>query len=1135
MSSIDDVIARSRQPGQFKEVRRFTVARSEAMQKMRKFALADPNFYILELVQAAVANGAVYVDISASQRDVTLSYIGGGFKREELEDLFEFLFAAKSDVDVADVRQLALGINAIIGANPKEIVIESGAGTLETTHRVEILDQGKHVQMGMPDKPLDGTFISIKGIDRYKLNSAGAQKEESVLMERCIMAPIPIIYNNDPIFGTASIRHPTLFGFTKTLKVDEGDLYGTIGIPNSNQSAHFRLVTHGVWVQSMPYDHNGQRMGGALSFERLRKSADHSSIVQDEALGEMWFRLQPYFEQLITGVRKESKLAAYDLKGNELDLKDIRNVLRDHKSVVVSSPEITDEQGLHAQRMAEAIGAPLILVGSQDLATFRQLFPSYHLVFPQFTADELKLFSKAEWQAPAQPWLAAPETLPPITAKHPSLAGFVEFVEAMPQDFEIRLEAFFPNQKSRTESGIGVEIVVANRRIYSGLVHSNLAGAHVVIHVPIPVSSSLSATQLFGKRATQTDPEDFVNQVILGVEQSLERVLLKTVNTIEDFESDQARTLLQSVMQGRIITEVDEKGILGFRVVSNVLRHDLVEKPLFRTLKGELRSLNDLAKDLNRFGAIYGVNTAIEPDLEGIDLSHVLELHEFEEIALIQMIGYTAYVRVDARDVLVEHKGAQVRDWAFGIREFSDSTLLIESYFPPEDHDMMARKICENWYENHQDPEMRRHAHRHLVHYLTELMKSGGGAPQWLLELRLFPTNQGLVSMKTIMEEAPVVMMDGWPSDLAALDTDPVNAPREAKIGELKPKEPLTLMLHPVAARALHELELVRPLNVTTKEVDFLAAELSPDLALVHRIQNAALDATLGIQLEGQGDVQVMLMKEREVHHLPQLARNAGVSGVVKVDDLSIVGSVRELEGWLFDQVGIFYHQLVRQVLSGVATGERRNLILKALMQYAARHFMLMEETSGFVVRCTDVVANQVISLPIVETEGGLTTVRQVLQSYLKATATRDYSNWVAPWLESTNVDTKKFLKIACTQSAIIRPPSRAAKSTLDYTQPLEDWLNQGIKALSPSQTKIFCRLKDNVQPLVQLELIALQSVSAEVNVNHPLVQRALHSSDARNLLLVAIYGTVNSYFQEVTDQHELEFQAALAELLSKQ
>ena len=152
MSNIDDVISRARQPGGFSEQQQFTVARERAIRKMREFALADPHNYILELIQGAVANGATHVNIEVDETSLNFSYVGGGYAREELAQLFDFLFASKQDVEHADIRQLAVGVNALMIMEPSEVIIESGDGTLESTDRIMIRGEEDTVEVGTPEQ-----------------------------------------------------------------------------------------------------------------------------------------------------------------------------------------------------------------------------------------------------------------------------------------------------------------------------------------------------------------------------------------------------------------------------------------------------------------------------------------------------------------------------------------------------------------------------------------------------------------------------------------------------------------------------------------------------------------------------------------------------------------------------------------------------------------------------------------------------------------------------------------------------------------------------------------------------------------------------------------------------------------------
>ena len=216
MSSIDEVIAAARHGGGgFAERKTFTLARSRAIEKMRKFALADPYFYVLELIQAAIANGASYLDISCADGNVMLSYVGGGLTESELGQLFDFLFASKERLDLAHVRALALGINAVLLFEPARVIIESGDGTAKGTTRMVLEHGADSVDVGRAGRALGGTFIRIEGLDRRlvakktgRKGNADGSMEFGVIESRCLTAPVPIIFNGHPMFGFRKSRVP---------------------------------------------------------------------------------------------------------------------------------------------------------------------------------------------------------------------------------------------------------------------------------------------------------------------------------------------------------------------------------------------------------------------------------------------------------------------------------------------------------------------------------------------------------------------------------------------------------------------------------------------------------------------------------------------------------------------------------------------------------------------------------------------------------------------------------------------------------------------------------------------------------------------------------------------------------------
>lgn len=427
MSSIDEVISRSRQPGTFSERKQFTVARANAIRKMRQFALADPHFFALELIQSAQANGATYIDIASEPKFFALSYIGGGYREQELGQLFDFLFASKSDLEHSDLRQLALGLNAMMLMEPETITVESGDGTLEGTTRAVIRGGADVVEVGRPDKALQGTFISATKLKRAKIKhkstlgtSEYGEAECAAIEERCLTAPVPILVNGRSMFGYSRQRTPGLLGYERVVSFDEGDLYGSIGLStHGGEHVVFRLLTWGVWIQSveralLP----GRAIGGVVCFDRLNKTADHAAVVRDLRFEELWARLMPYAQQLISGKGK-SAYAFEDLAGAPISARELRPLLREVERLVVVPHDmgpLSPTQRQRALAIAQALEAPVLRGNREDLPSLRYLGGETEIVVPRLDSDEdARFYAQPPVAPPERPWLIGEVAIAPLT------------------------------------------------------------------------------------------------------------------------------------------------------------------------------------------------------------------------------------------------------------------------------------------------------------------------------------------------------------------------------------------------------------------------------------------------------------------------------------------------------------------------------------------------------------------------------------------------------------------------------------------------------------------------------------------------------------------------------------------------
>ncbi|KIG13840.1 hypothetical protein DB30_07495 [Enhygromyxa salina] len=730
MASIDQVIARARQGDVgFSERKQFKLARRRAIEKLRRFALADPYFYILELVQAAVAGGADYVDISCSGDDVLISWTGGALRADELGQLFDFLFASKERVDLAHVRSLALGVNALMLFEPEQVVIESGDGSPNGTTRMVVSGGADQVEVGTATGAFEGTYVRATKLRRDKVaKSTGRVGGENGSLEfatvesRCLAAPVPLVFNGQSLFGWARQRVPNLYGYKKVTSFDEGDLYGSVGLDPTGGDPGFALMTHGVWVQSYQYDLvKGQRVGGIICFDRLHKTVDHSGFVRDERFAEMWLRLRHYAESLVGGKASSEQARITSAEGLAYTPIELRELLREQPRVVIVAPDseskqVERERGGRGRQIAQMLGAQLLRVPKAQVSAIRGLGGRDVLIWrPKLDdAEDQRFYSQPVLAPPSEPHL-----LPPIELEVPSLDALAEQVsrvhhgeaERARLDAElrkagytgaesreaelrerlvaplrimlgetgtIRATLYSPADPGDASRGLLVRVTATGRLLEEQLFASAYPGRILDVDLPTGQASELRSSEVWARIA-----EGFAALALPRLREQDQRALAGLgVGKIEPGSvaaqlalqvlSRVTVTRLRAARPGRLAPGLSFSlaGSTGF---------DPFSLPLLRTLGGRALSLRELALLTDETaGLVYGTVPEVTPDLDGLDLDRILALEAGTERALIGMLGEAGYVRVDARDVLTKHNGVCVRDVALGLRRDLEFPLPVE-------------------------------------------------------------------------------------------------------------------------------------------------------------------------------------------------------------------------------------------------------------------------------------------------------------------------------------------------------------------------------------------------------------------------------------------------------------------------
>jgi hypothetical protein len=279
--ALDGLAGELRAEGEIDSRGTFTLDREQARAKMQKFQLADPRRYVLELVQAAVLRGAERIEFEIDADDMHLRFDGRPFTGDEFDDLYGSLFADGDGADLRALRQMALGLNAAQGMEPKHIRVESGVARLEIV-------PGREDRVTRDAGRVEGTHIHVKKRLRMAVlvgffeHLLGSLAEEVHLVDRCVHSPVAIALDGNQISGGMRI----LGGLHLHELADAGEGFecGVAWVPSRiGEHGELRLIKDGVWIESIELTNCGPSVVAVVSSDRFKKDASQARIVADEA------------------------------------------------------------------------------------------------------------------------------------------------------------------------------------------------------------------------------------------------------------------------------------------------------------------------------------------------------------------------------------------------------------------------------------------------------------------------------------------------------------------------------------------------------------------------------------------------------------------------------------------------------------------------------------------------------------------------------------------------------------------------------------------------------------------------------------------------------------------------------------
>jgi hypothetical protein len=257
---------------------RFRVDRRRALEKMEKFQLADPRAYTLELVAAAVSAGATRIDVRNDSDDFELSWEGDGPTRDELDGIFDHLFAKPTSPRAGMLQHLAVGVLGALGQAPTWVRVDRGGtpplrlsiddptSTLAVEHAHGVTGTRVHVRQRLSAQNLAEALL-------LPLRDPG---EARLLREAARWCPVPVYIGGKPI--VAPIPSPARATWASPSGASpRGALWL---VPDPRQRVD--VVRKGIVVGQV--ERNVGRLGvaGWFAGDTLHLDASRARVVEDD-------------------------------------------------------------------------------------------------------------------------------------------------------------------------------------------------------------------------------------------------------------------------------------------------------------------------------------------------------------------------------------------------------------------------------------------------------------------------------------------------------------------------------------------------------------------------------------------------------------------------------------------------------------------------------------------------------------------------------------------------------------------------------------------------------------------------------------------------------------------------------------
>lgn len=215
---LDNLLSSLHKSGEVVSSGSFTLDLRKAREKLSKYQLAEPCFYLMKVLQAAVASGAEQIDVALGRRTVNFyAVIQPGGALSSAQPLIDGLQDPQG-LPVGPLRHLAIGLNSAWSVDPAFVSVtywtDTGGWKLVIgQEEIQLLPSGEK-----PAKPAANLYPTLARLEFTLERAANVSSyvrsvasEHMGILHRCAFCPVPLYLDSRRVIGQfAPAEQPAL-------------------------------------------------------------------------------------------------------------------------------------------------------------------------------------------------------------------------------------------------------------------------------------------------------------------------------------------------------------------------------------------------------------------------------------------------------------------------------------------------------------------------------------------------------------------------------------------------------------------------------------------------------------------------------------------------------------------------------------------------------------------------------------------------------------------------------------------------------------------------------------------------------------------------------------------------------------